>query len=125
MLEPKLPHQWNATMPCREEDGWRKCNLTHDTYKDIYMKKCTRGSRGRMSICLSLYDSDLFKYSPHYYNMTKELPHHTEVCVPRNDNVKLFCNLIQHEDNSWCSNDEIFIEMEPAGGNLWLPSWFR
>ena len=83
ILELKLPHQWNATLPCREEDGWRKCNLNHDTYKDEFITKCTSewSSIGwskfetmwSMSDCINSYIRALVDLSPHYYNMTKEL----------------------------------------------------
>ena len=161
ITEPKLPHQWNATLPCREEDGWRKCNLTHETYKDefikectflrpflnayclssynrvltnalphyymnIFMKECT--TRRSTSSCLRWYNqSELHRKFPHYSNMTKELPLHTEICVPRNYDLKLYCNLTQHQDNNLCSDDELFVKVEAHSshyGYYW-PEWFK
>ena len=39
-LDPEVPHQWKATTPCRQEDGWRTCYLAYDVYKDDFIKRC-------------------------------------------------------------------------------------
>ena len=115
MSEPKLPYQWNAAFPCRQEDGWRKCNLTHNTYKDDWYQNCIAKSLSvpvlARSQCLQ-YNDDILKYFPHYYKMTNELPPHTEICVPRNHDLKLYCNLTQEGDGNLCSSDEMFSLME-------------
>ena len=104
-LDPELPHQWKATTPCRQEDGWRTCYLAYDVYKDDFIKRCL--TEKNEETCLKTYNNKVLRDFPHYYNMANELPLHTKICVPRNHDLKFYCNLTQYEDNNQCSTDEL------------------
>ena len=83
-----------------------------------------------MSDCLRTYNNILFNHElhqiyPRKYNKIKRFLLNTEICVPRNHDLNLYCNLKQNEDNNLCSNDELFVEMEADYYGQWFPNWFK
>ena len=59
---------------------------------------------------LSFINQNLLDSFPHYYTLTKEMPDQTEICVPRNNDLELYCNVTQYEEKNLCSSEEMFIE---------------